>query len=558
LTRHQFLVHADFVTQANREDIVVISQRNQDLRSRIVDAFMEAISQFTKSTDLSLAFSWVRYLPHSEQHWDPFWCSLVRDLLSRVRSQPCFKTSANSFRRIADLRHRQSHHNDREGQALFRDLVPAIYLADGYTEEDVGILKHPQLGLRDLDIADVIQLAQGDLRGNTSRLRDEEPVDTDWHKRVASFFIDALGRRDKRGYAPSIKSLKLIPLLGGDWVCATQGQIAHPEASGFLIPPDLGLRLVHPTAVWHPQRERLFEDLGMVKRSPEYVRSLILSRYLGDFSQVSADDLLQHTSFLHETQHLAESTANLNREFRFPVISKAGWIRPRDSDVYPRNDDPLGAWKLLGPEATGTLGFYFLSPIYSIYSAVKPKWEEWLHEYLGVRRHIRLLQREKPALSPEALHVAENQPEKFLQYLMQAWAATPSIAKSHDAIQQLRKVQGLCRNGRRVSLCETYLPLNQLIDTCKRFVPSDGLPFLRLPVADDDAALNHNWSFLTRHLGVGCQQDLAFHLRLLRAAKEYSQSTSEQREQIPNGSQIAHLYWYICRISSAKDEKQIL
>jgi hypothetical protein len=72
----QFLIHADFVTQANREDIVTDSPRNRGLANGIAEAFIKAVLQFC--TGGTAQYTWMRYLPRKRSyHWDPFWGALV-------------------------------------------------------------------------------------------------------------------------------------------------------------------------------------------------------------------------------------------------------------------------------------------------------------------------------------------------------------------------------------------------------------------------------------------------------------------------------------------------
>lgn len=56
----EFLIQSDFVTQANRED-VVHSKRNQAILKGVAQAFTDAMVMFCKHS--SLRYQWMRYLP---------------------------------------------------------------------------------------------------------------------------------------------------------------------------------------------------------------------------------------------------------------------------------------------------------------------------------------------------------------------------------------------------------------------------------------------------------------------------------------------------------------
>ncbi|KAK6840834.1 hypothetical protein PG987_001694 [Apiospora arundinis] len=69
-TRFKFLIQADFVTQANRQGIVVDSPRNEGLRRGIIDAFITATKQMCKHP--TLRFQWMRYLPKPDDTIDSY------------------------------------------------------------------------------------------------------------------------------------------------------------------------------------------------------------------------------------------------------------------------------------------------------------------------------------------------------------------------------------------------------------------------------------------------------------------------------------------------------
>ncbi|KAM0261042.1 hypothetical protein ACHAQJ_002481 [Trichoderma viride] len=62
----RFLINSDFVTQANRQDIVTTSDRNIGIRRGIADAFILAISEFCNHPKLQ--YTWMRFLPDRKGH----------------------------------------------------------------------------------------------------------------------------------------------------------------------------------------------------------------------------------------------------------------------------------------------------------------------------------------------------------------------------------------------------------------------------------------------------------------------------------------------------------
>ncbi|KAL1902459.1 hypothetical protein Sste5346_001440 [Sporothrix stenoceras] len=79
----KFLIHADFVTQANREDIVTTSERNQGLADGIADAFIKAVLWFRDHQELQ--YTWMRYLPHDQEYpWGSFWQGVISNIRDRL------------------------------------------------------------------------------------------------------------------------------------------------------------------------------------------------------------------------------------------------------------------------------------------------------------------------------------------------------------------------------------------------------------------------------------------------------------------------------------------
>ena len=76
----KFLIQADFVTQANRED-VVHSERNRAVLKGVAKAFADAMVVFCKHP--SLRYRWMRYLPEdsiTDEFWRTLW-TLIRGKL---------------------------------------------------------------------------------------------------------------------------------------------------------------------------------------------------------------------------------------------------------------------------------------------------------------------------------------------------------------------------------------------------------------------------------------------------------------------------------------------
>ena len=75
-----FLIQSDFVTQANRED-VVHSTRNKAVLNGVAEAFRDAMRVFCKHP--SLRYRWMRFLPDksiSDEFWKSLWPLILENL----------------------------------------------------------------------------------------------------------------------------------------------------------------------------------------------------------------------------------------------------------------------------------------------------------------------------------------------------------------------------------------------------------------------------------------------------------------------------------------------
>ena len=137
----QFLIQADFVTQANRQDVVMTSQRNEGLIEAIADAFVASVLKFCQHPNLQ--YKWIRYLPLEDTcPWDGLWKDLVSSIRSKIESLTVFRSPERSTRRtVNDLCYLQEGDKDRHGTPLLADLRPEVYLPYKYDPADVAILK---------------------------------------------------------------------------------------------------------------------------------------------------------------------------------------------------------------------------------------------------------------------------------------------------------------------------------------------------------------------------------------------------------------------------------
>ena len=140
-------------------------------------------------------------------------------------------------------------------------------------------------------------------------MRVNDPIDENWHTRVAKMFSGVLSPRVDLLWK-QIKTLELIPLQGSTpvsenvkpithWVTAENMPIYFPNTRHTPIPSDLGLALVEQTAASNKERKILFSQPGVVNASSSDIVSLIIKRYASP-SRCAMDQNIAHLQYLYK------------------------------------------------------------------------------------------------------------------------------------------------------------------------------------------------------------------------------------------------------------------
>src|SRR6266480_4751019 len=328
-------------------------------------------------------------------------------------------------------------------------------------------------------------------------------MDDDWHSRAASllsvpFEMECLHQITR------VRALDLIPLNDGSWVRANDGEIFYSSVCDVPIPGSLGLRLLHPDPAKNAERRELFNHLGVRSADVQNIRSLVFRRYYqGNCEDINLKTSSEHLKFLYLTHSFKHKRESINNNPLLVYDHLGAMVRPSSSDIYIQDDQPYGAQSLLGLSGALKLGVSFISPKYFEDPPEKPSsmdltWIEWVCEYLGVRRHVRLFDRSTKSLSRESKYIAKRHPQKFLGFLGYLWPEEGKLVIAEaNALQKLLKIKVLCMSGEKARLTESYLPLPELRNVRRRFMEGEHFPFLQLPVSTDDIDILSRWSFLT-------------------------------------------------------------
>ncbi|TGJ87512.1 hypothetical protein E0Z10_g1294 [Xylaria hypoxylon] len=541
----KFLIQADFVTQANRQDIVISSIRNQALRDGIADAFAEAMKQLC--TDELLRYTWIRYLPVINDYpWDEYWTGLFDRIKSKVQATPLMHSLNENFPyKIGQMRKSRPSDADNNGDPIFKNIDPEKYLSKRYLKSELDKI-HGHYGLKMMKYSEILRRASEDLNTPNSRMKSIATSD-EWHEKAARLLCHAFGESEQ--LKETIEELDVVPLENGQWIRAKLApyQLSFPSTDGGLqVPRDLPLSIISSSASEGYCRSQLYDLLGATRPSASRVRELIFNKYSTITNQNFAfggsdrpeEISIAHLEFLYHTDGLMPT--DIAKYQHIAVLTEENsLVTPWFTDVYISSDHPYGAKALLIPasnaghtecDAQG-LPVHFLLPKYVIapsctkvgeddkgvenIRSTEP-WFDWLQTRIGVRVHLRLFE-EGNGFTDMFQYIIDNRREDILGLLQYQWPMIKEYISSHSRVRKnIADIEVPCNGGQDFcSLSRTYLPIPELKARFSQYAENESdFRFLNF---DNTLAPNElsAWTFLSDYFGVGNSDTLSFYLDVL-------------------------------------------
>ena len=529
----KFLIQADFVTQANRED-VVHSKRNQALLRGVAKAFADAVVMFCEHP--SLRYQWMRYLPEdfiTDEFWRTLW-TLVREKLEQT---PLLEPwSGNGLYKPSDLQKLSESVIAKDRSPLLPDLEGAeVYLSPKYTEADFNILK--RLGTIPLQWNKFVDRLDADLISSVSKWRSEKK-NGDWRTRICKVLSRNFSR-DLPNEQKRLETLALIPLRDGRWVSSAPGtRIYFPKTDGISVPADVGIDLVCPMAAENLAWAVLLSSLGVMSCPRHWVVSLIYERYnatnLDNFKVFNA---VAHIRYLY--WFLPKDRKSLAPQVR--LVNQHGSLLKKDQYLYfPDEGDDYSPSNLFKQDAH--LPGHPVHYLHEDYlNAVGPEvvhngrpWMRWLEEIVRVRRIPELCAIGFDGLSKEFQYIVNHRSNRLLTTLKRGWASYRFQINSVEG--DLRNSAVLLENGRRTPLLRTFLPLPKLKQIAAELRIVDEYPFIAISelIRDEERS---EWMFL-KDLQVGIEENLRFYLSALETFKRINSALNSTSEN----DQLARIY----------------
>ncbi|KAI0530079.1 hypothetical protein GGR58DRAFT_494730 [Xylaria digitata] len=487
----KFLLHADFLLTANRQDIATPSNWNKAIVDRVEDAFIKAVHLLNDST---LRYKWPRYLPIPLAFSNVF-----SDLsMEKLRQSPVLESEDNGWITPQSARYvPASFRDDSNNPLISTPKTRSRNLSRKYDVSDSKYIKN--LGVKELSNSDLIDdvrefYTSGDF---TMGYSDQE------HSQLAGVLEPLL---PYSYFRKALKEIPLIPLNDGRWVSMSAGQVFFPNEE-HTLPEGISISQLRPGVDKDSRWTSFLKSLGVETFGLyDAQRRVIATHKENDLSQVPRHILISHAVYLFRTKW--ESSAKLGS---FWVATKVGPPRYAQ-EVYLDAPWPHSASKYIDKNSQGV---YFLHEdyLYAVTPDERGSWFMWLHKELemwhiprpgDISKSVQIISADpermaNAQLSRELLVLLRDNWKTYKKYFLQD--PSPSL------IRELSSARVSCLNSKPRPLRDTLtVPL----------LPDIWGPEIEhlQPILDIPEPRSTRWEFLKR-FGVTVHDGIDFYLSTL-------------------------------------------
>ncbi|KZV84329.1 hypothetical protein EXIGLDRAFT_842290 [Exidia glandulosa HHB12029] len=499
----KFIIQADFLTAANREDVLSDLQWNKAIRDSIATVFLTAFDDFRQMEDL--VFTWPRFLPDSSSVVDTFFAPVTRLIKQRLVDTPCVMCENGEYRRPSGVRFLSSF------AVSGASLIPEQYLPFRYVSKE-----YPQDVRTHLRHIGVQEMTFGDFLGGLVAMGDAiTKQENEWLEEVCSVINTHGFKRQRQKFVPTDNRLLQLPLArlpSGLWLHGASANSLFFDSRQSRFPAGLNINVMHHDSK-SPEREKLLTRLGVRNVDADVVVGKIfnLHRTNNSAPTLSAAMLLEHVLYVFEKRRDLRTTRIEPDSLYF--VDDDNYLR-RGNELYMDSARP-NATRLseLFEAPARFIHSDYISPE-SLTAPQRTAWTTWLKGTFGVATSPRFANG-RPA--PEFYALIERlrtaDPARLLLVLREYWDDIVD-QDSWGALHYFSSVRIRCRNGAVVELRSTYL----LSSSLSAFA-TDDMP--QLPVEKPDAP---EWNFL-RKLGVSTEINASFFLKRLVALAQTKSAT---------------------------------
>ncbi|KAI0856471.1 hypothetical protein F4860DRAFT_518768 [Xylaria cubensis] len=359
----KFLLNADFLLTANRQDVATTANWNKAIVECIEDAFVKAIQLLNHST---LRYKWPRYLPIPVAFSDIF--SDLR--MDKLRQNPVLESENEGWITPLSARYVPASLRDDSNKPLISNLkTRSRNLSLKYDDSDWKYIRN--LGVRMLSSFEFLE----DVRELYATADFTTSCSERWHSQLAGALEPLLN-----GFESVLKKIPLIPLQGGSWVSISAGPVFFLNEEYTILEGIDVLQL--PPSITKDRRWMSFlKRLGVQPFDVTNIQLKIIGTHLeNDLLTLSRSALISHAVFLFKTKWALDKAGGFGPKFW--VATEVGPPR-RAGDVYLDAPWPHSVTQYFDKN---TSKFHFLHKEY--FDAVeldeRKDWIMWLHKELGM------------------------------------------------------------------------------------------------------------------------------------------------------------------------------
>ncbi|KAI9054809.1 hypothetical protein LZ554_001954 [Drepanopeziza brunnea f. sp. 'monogermtubi'] len=508
----EFLIQADFLLIASREDIDSSAEWNHRIQRELTTAFIDTMREFNSS---EFRYTWSRWLP-TRAPLDSFLKPFHLGLITMLRSAKLLYAHDGELAAPSQLWQVPEEYCFNGAPLTISPATATGYLSDLYEEEDMEFLQ----------VMGVSKMLEWKFYAQFKLLLQCEPKEfqektAEWHSHLAGVLV-RLGKI----YADGLVDLPIVPLSDGTWVRAKGNLILFPSKDPrFTIPGGLELQILDRAVASDPARHQLLKFMGVeeLQKDPviEHIRALHVDGRACNGSMISRKELIEQLYFLYTSQEKNP----FFQDYWFVAESSR---RVRGSVLYQRSTKPHSASFYLSKNSK----IQFLHQDYlSTASEGGEAWMAWLEERMKVASIPRLVELTteggfkfsedfeyiiKTYKSSEVLRLLRAHWKEYSKLFdpaviskgssdpsMSIYSSDQYIASAIRLKQKLGALLVTCTDGKMHRLDSTYLATRDL-----RSVGRD-VPFVDIPDPD------HTGWEVFEILGVSIKVDIHFHLRSL-------------------------------------------
>lgn len=490
-------MHADFLTAANREDVLTDNHWNTAIRDSLASVFVGAVEHLRAKP--LLEFTWPRFIPRANDISDSFFKLTATNTLVLLKQAAIIGCSDGIDRSPSQVRFVGSF-KDAHGRPFVEPVhLNFHYIASEYPTDVVAVLKS-QLGVAEMSLSDFVT---GLISMNNRGVFKHQ--DTVWLEGVC----DTLTKHGFSWNSPLDSRIRLLPLIQlstGGWVSCQSCDKYFFDSSRLTFPSGLTIQAISGPTSQSINRCSVLRKLGVCDLDiSEVIRQIIA---LHRVSTPTFEVTLEHIIYLynHRTQlNTSVTHIHLYDQHR---LSQAG------KDLYM--DDPHDS----GPDLLRALfsgqarfvhdNFQRPASLFSQYTQgtyAVASWQDWLVTTFGVLTAPRVVGGQPAAefVTTIDCYRLEDSPRLF-RLLKKYWSKISSrVSGGERKVLQayFSALEVRCQDGQVVPLRATFFPNHLILQ-----YGCDGLPLLNLSDSTGD------WSFLGT-LGVSMQPDGGFFLKQL-------------------------------------------